>query len=197
MARKKSTRLAAKAFRERVDEVAAFLDEVEDAPLSDKHISWAYDFAIIQVYREFERLMLEALVAAINNDTKTISDTVGMTFPKHLTDEVCQYLIVGQGYFDFRGRDGLIRVVCKFVPKTHYLVKNLKKPAYKTPLERLAALRNFAAHGSAPARLAAKSAVGAKRFSSSGAWLKVGVRYDAVIDPLLQLSKDIAGSAPR
>ena len=59
---------------------------------------------------EFEQLMLFAIVCAINNDTKTISDSTGVEFPKHLTDEVCEYLVLGGRYFDFKGRDGLIRV---------------------------------------------------------------------------------------
>ena len=120
--------------------------------------------------------MLEALVAAINNDTSTITATVGRQFPKHLTDEVCEFLIVGNGYFDFKGRDGLISLLKHFVPATHYLVVDVKKDTYKIAIQRLTTLRNLAAHESAPARKAAREATGAERLGSAGAWLKIGTR---------------------
>lgn len=31
----------------------------------------------------------------INDDTTTISEVSGVDFPKHLTDEVCEYLVLG------------------------------------------------------------------------------------------------------
>lgn len=116
MARKKSGRLAAQKFRERAEEIAEFALDVAESGVSDQYITWAYDFAIIRLYREFEDLMLEALIVAINNDTATISQRTGLVFPKHLTDEVCEFLILGTGYFDFKGRDGLLRKLQEFLP---------------------------------------------------------------------------------
>ena len=55
---------------------------------TDEHISWLYSYAIIRLYREFESLVLDALVGAINNDTTTVSTTTGVKFPKHLSTEV-------------------------------------------------------------------------------------------------------------
>jgi len=47
-----------------------------------------HEYAVIRLYREFESLILQGLVGAINNDTSTLSATSGVQFPKHLTDEV-------------------------------------------------------------------------------------------------------------
>lgn len=196
MARKKSGKLAARTFRSRADDVSVFARAVATSGLSKQHVSWSIDFAIIRLYRDFENLMLEALVAAVNNDTTTISACTGRSFPKHLTDEVCEYLIVGSGYFDFKGRDGLVKVIRQYVPESHYLVGVVKKPKYKGPLEQLSALRNFAAHGSTAAKSAAMSAVGAQRLASAGAWLKVSGRLDGIIDALKKLADDIEAVAP-
>ena len=106
MARKKSVKKSASDFRRRADAIVEFVDEAE--PLGDKHLSWAYEYGIIRLYREFEAMMLAALVGAINNDTQTVSARTAIAFPKHLTDEVCEFLITGNGYFNVRGRAGLI-----------------------------------------------------------------------------------------
>jgi hypothetical protein len=196
MARKKSGRKAAQRFRTAADDITAFASAAVSSGLTAQQITWCHDLAVIRLYREFEQLMLEALVTAVNNDTSTISTTIGLAFPKHLTDEVCEYLIVGAGYFDFKGRDGLCAVIQKFVPNTHYLVTTVKKPAYKAPIERLSALRNYAAHGSASAKAAAMKATGAQRLASAGAWLKAGNRLQQIVDPLKVLASDIELAAP-
>jgi hypothetical protein len=62
---------------------------------------------------------------------------------------------------------------------------------HKTPLTRMATLRNLAAHGSAVSRKAAKDAVGADRLGSAGAWLKVSGRLTGIVDPLKRLADDM------
>ncbi|GAA0379277.1 hypothetical protein GCM10010319_67310 [Streptomyces blastmyceticus] len=90
--------------------------------------------------------MLDCHVTAVNNDTSTISGNTGIEFPKHLTDEVGEYLVTGGGFFDFKGRDGLLKTIAKFVPKSHYLYQVIKDSKHKDPLNLLVALRNFSAH---------------------------------------------------
>ena len=150
MGRKKSVQLAAKRFCENADDIVAFGKTVCQGNLKDEYVSWAYDYAIIKLYREFESLMFDALVGAINNDTTTLSASTGHGFPKHLSQEVCRFLVTGTGYFDFRGRDGLVKTLRTFVPQEHYLVEVVKDQKYKKTLEQLVSLRNFAAHSESP-----------------------------------------------
>lgn len=196
MPRKKSGRRAAQVFVAETDEVLAFAAAVCASGLGAQHISWAHDLAIIRLYRDFENLMLTSIVVAINNDTATISSKAGFKFPKHLSDEVCEYLVVGTGYFDFRGRDGLIRKIKKYVPKDHYLVQIVGKEKYKDAIERLCALRNFAAHGSKVAKKTAMGAVGVSRLTTPGAWLKGRGRLQAIADPLKELAREIEAASP-
>ena len=78
--------------------------------------------------------MLDTLVGALNNDTSTLSTRTGFSFPKHLTDEVCRFLVTGRGYFDFKGRDGLIKTLKQYLPDDHYLVEVVSKPFGCQPL---------------------------------------------------------------
>ncbi|MGK3945148.1 hypothetical protein [Streptomyces sp. RP5T] len=103
MSRKKSAKYAANAFKSEIDRILEFTREAEDAKLTDQAMTWTYELALVKTAVAFEYLMLECIVCAVNNDTGTISAQTGIKFPKHLTDEVCEYLVTGGGYFDFKG----------------------------------------------------------------------------------------------
>jgi hypothetical protein len=139
--------------------------------------------------------MTEALVGAINNDIRTISQRTGIAFPSHLSRKVCEYLVTGGGFLDFKGRDGLIKVLKEFVPDTHYLVIIAKDPTHAAALNRLPALRNFAAHRSDVSKRAARRAVGVN-LSSSGAWLRRQNRFEDLARGVEPLAVAIQTSAP-
>lgn len=195
MPRKKSVKGAARAFQARVDALDALYDAVLASPLSDQQITWAVEAGLIKLSAHFEQLVLHALVGAINNDTTLLTSTTGVAFPKHLTDEVCEFLVVGSEYFDFRGRDGLIKKLKDYLPATHYLVVAASRPAYRQPLERMFALRNFAAHESPKSKAKARESTGAN-MSAAGAWLKRQGRFKDITGPLRRLAAEIEAGAP-
>ena len=183
-------------FKDQVQEIEKFLDKENLSSFSKAHVTWAYEYAIIRLYRDFEDMTLNCLVAAINSDTKQLSETAGITFPKHITGEVCEYIVVGDGYFDFRGRDGLINTLQKYLPKKHYVVAIVKKDACKGTLEQLSALRNFAAHDSKPSKKRALRAIKGQRLASSGAWLKKQNRFKQIAASLKKLADEVHQKAP-
>lgn len=195
MSRKKSVRKAADSFKDEIEKVREFINAVSFTSSPETFQSWTHDFALIRLYRSFQVLMLEALVGAINNDTATLSNRLGITFPKHLTDEVCEYLITGGGYFDFKGYDGLCQTIKEFVPKNHYLLTII--PKHKDVIQVLSGLRNFAAHDSTRARKAALAAAELERMSDPGSWLKRQSRMELrILTPLATLADEIRSAAP-
>lgn len=195
MARRKSIKKAAQDFQADVDSVKAFTVAARTS-LSAQHTTWAYEYAIIRLYRDFEDLILNALKGAINNDTGTLSATLNIEFPQSLSDAVCEYIVTGGGYFDFRGREGLIKTLKSYVPANHYLVEIVKRQKYRNALERLSSLRNFAAHDSEVSRTKAKTSVGQARIGSAGTWLKSQDRLEGIADLLKELAAEIEGEAP-
>ena len=191
--RKSNPKKAAEDFISNIEEIKEFVGSESCKKLTQKHQTWAYEYAIIRLYREFEVMILNSLIAAINIDTSELSKSTSIKFPKHLKREVCEYIIVGDGYFNFRGRDGLIGDLQKFVQEDHYLVKIIKKRKYRLPLNRLSAFRNFAAHDSIPAKKKALKAAdqNRKRIASAGAWLKTNSRFDKLCNKLEQLAQEI------
>lgn len=140
--------------------------------------------------------MLDALVGALNNDTSTISKKTGFSFPKHLTDEVCRYLIIGNGFFDFKGRSGLIKKLKQYLPDDHYLVQAVSKPAYQDALDKLSSARNYAAHESQQSKDAFRKATAQERVGTAGSWLKCGNRFNQIAERLKQLAMEIHDEAP-
>ena len=193
--KKKSVRLCAQQFSRDAEKLLNFCSDSEQC-LSDAQVSLVYEGAVINLYAAFERMTIGALTGAINNNTSHLSTTTGVEFPKHLTDEVCEYVIIGNGYFNFRGRDGLIGEIKKYVPDDHYLAKTVKEQAYKVALDQLCALRNYAAHHSGVSKKHALKAVDQTKMSSAGSWLKRQNRFQELVTSLLKLSKEIEEKAP-
>lgn len=195
MPKKKSGKRVAEHFAWRIGEVDRYCDAIDNSDLGKADRSTAYDAAVIKIACCLEEAMLDSLVVAINNDTSHISESFGLKFPRHLSDEVCEHLITGGRYFDFQGRSGLIGELKRFLPNDHYLVKVIKKPTYTESLDRLHALRNFAAHESPQGKAKAKEVLGVSRIKSAGAWLKSSDRFKALSGKMRDLAKDLGEQA--
>lgn len=195
----------AEKFSASVDKILNFTELVTaDETLVDDHESWCFDHAIIRLCREFENFMLHCLIGLINNDSSTLSSKTGIEFPQHMKVEICEYLVRGDGYFDFKGRSGLIKKIKQFVPSKpeNWFLKIVKKCEYKNSLDRLIALRNFAAHNSPHAKKSALEYTGQQNMSSSGAWLKIsdprqtdGNRFTKICESLKRMAKEIGNMA--
>lgn len=195
MPKKVSVKKCARDFTNDNAKIIEFVDHSRS--LSDQHQTWCHDQAIIMLYKGFENLIFEALVGAINNDTRgTISSRQGLAFPQHLPRSVCEYLVIQDGYFDFKGRDGLIKLLKKYLPDKHYLLNCVNNSSYKNAIEQLYTLRNFAAHGSPQSKKSVLRALGIQRIQSSGAWLKKQNRLHSIIEKLDKLAKELETEAP-
>ncbi len=151
---------------------------------------------MVKLSAALDRLMLNALTGAINNDTRALSSRTAIQFPKHLTDEICEYIITGGRYVDFRARDGLIEVVKRFIPNDHYLIQVVSKAEYRKPLDLLFALRNFEAHESRQAKMRAQKTL-KEEIGSAGTWLKRRPEnFRRIAEPLRTMAAEIASRAP-
>ncbi len=196
MSRKKSGKKAAGKFKDALARIEAFTREIDNANLGDQAVSWAYEAALIKSTVAFEHLMLDCIVTAINNDTATIAAQTGIAFPKHLTDEVCGYLVTGGGFFDFKGRDGLIKTIKGYVPAGHWLLEAVKQAQHKQTLDRMIALRNFAAHDSPASKRKALDTIGQRRVGGAGSWIKCQHRFSDMTTALTKLANEIEMRAP-
>ncbi|MEU8835185.1 hypothetical protein [Streptomyces sp900116325] len=196
MARKKSSRLAAEQFIEASNRIWDFTQECVSAGLGKQAVTWAYEMALIKIALEFEKLMLGFLVAAVNRDSSTFSAAKGVDFPPHMNQAVCEYLITGGGFFDVKDRGHLLGHIKKCVGADHPLYAAVAQAKYRSSLDLLMPLRNFAAHESPQSKKAAKAAAANSRMSSAGAHIKIGSRLWDLMADLERLANDIADAAP-
>jgi hypothetical protein len=194
MPKKKSVKKAVVKFIDAIGEATEFFEGTKG--LKDKLCFWAAEYAIIRLYSDFEIFMLNALVGAVNADPSRYAEFCSLTLPKHMNEDLCTYLIVGPGYFDFRGRDGLLQITKKYVNEDHYLYMTLKDKKYKETLEQLSALRNYSSHRSEKAKQAAMKATGAEKFRSAGEWLRAQGRFEGLCNSLRKMARRIERNAP-
>lgn len=194
MGNKTSIKTICTKFKKNTDDISQFIS-VCSARQNGTHTSFIYNYAIIKLYKDFENMVFQTLVGIINNDSSALSAKTGYAFPKHLNKLVCEYIIVKNGYFDFKGRDGLIKVLKDYLQDTHYLLQIVSDRKYKDKLEQLIALRNFAAHSSKKSRDTVLKVTGMQQLGHSGAWLKVGNRFQAIVDNLRDIADEISKKA--
>ncbi len=195
MPRKKSLKLAAAEFRGHADAIETFLRLVSPGQ-TPAHVEWLHNYAVIRLYKVFESLMQAMLVGAINNDSSTLEATTGIKFPRHLSKPVCEYIVTGGGYFDFKGRDGLIKTMKELLPNTHYLIVTVSDRQFSDALDQLSALRNYAAHGSSQSKAAALKSIKSSNLASSGSWLKRQGRFGRIVNRLKALATELERLAP-
>ena len=135
------------------------------------------------------------MISCLNHDHSVFEAKNGIRLGKHINDDVCEFLITKGGFFDFKGREGLCKVINATIGKDHNLAKIFKKTDYKGTIEQLCAIRNFAAHNSDQSKKAAAKAFGLKRISTAGSCLKKSSRFDSIINGLVQLSNEIKTTA--
>lgn len=186
-----------------LDRIEQFTRTAAENGLKDADLSFVYDAALIKAWVVFEKFMLTALVAAINQDSAAISARSGVDFPKHLSKKVCEYLVTGGGYFNFNGFGGLVGTVKDYLPDGHWLPKTLQrktadgKSVYAPQVDLFAALRNFAAHESPQSKVRALKATGRARLLSAGAYLKGGKQFEGITAMVRELAADLEKAARR
>ena len=198
--KKKNIQTGIKIFDDAIKEIEGFLGRMDDSA-SEADRTWAYEYAIIRLYRDFECFVFFALVTAINQDTEATLNAKSkgkkIKFPKHLRDDVCEYIIVGDRYFDFKDKDNLVGKFRDFLPENHKLLKAVRSGVSDCArsLNLLSTLRNLAAHNSLLSKEKAKSATGTN-LSSAGGWLKhkTETRFKDITDDLKRLAREIEAS---
>lgn len=157
----------------------------------EKYLSFCYENAIIMLYKAFEKFILRTMISCLNHDHSHFEQKYGIKLGNHINDDVCEFLITKGGYFDFKGRGGLNKILNATIGASHNVGKVIKNNKYGNTIDRLCAVRNYAAHNSIQAKKAAKDAYGLKSISSPGSFLKKQNRLVSLISELTELANDV------
>lgn len=179
-------------FIEAVSEINEYIDKCNTVFASEKkYLSFCYENAIIMLYKSFERFALRSMISCLNHDHSHFQNKYRVRLGKHINDDVCEFLITKGGFFDFRGRSGLSKVLNDVIGSSHNIAKAFKQSKYKECIEQLCAIRNYAAHNSLQSKQKVMNVFNLKRISSAGSFLKQQRRFQNIADGLLELAEEV------
>lgn len=191
--RKKSMVTAVDHFDNEVQACLDYSTAIRQSGLSKAHITEAHRAVILRLHIALEKMILRCLTAAINQDTSVLARSLGIPLPKHLTDEVCEYLLAGPSGFNFRDGGDLFGKAKDVIGKSHWLTLTIK--SHQKPVTLLVALRNHAAHESTRSGKAFRALAPGNR-ASAATWAKESNNLKGLTVDLLTLSNEIRSKAP-
>lgn len=201
--RKKSPAKSLAGLKSEISSIRGFIAEAKGGALTDNAQDYCHDFAVVWMYREFERFVLDVLVAQINRDPKPFYDCIGVGFDKHPTVDQCRFLLTGDRYFDFRGHGGLISLIKKAAGDGSALEAAAKDREGRIAFEILVGLRNYIAHQSDQSWSAALAAMrhwepDRQNLGSAGFWLSISnggvTRLERLVGEIEKLCENMAGA---
>ena len=179
-------------FNEELDRINGYVDRCKVVfKEEDLYLTYCYENAILMVYKEFEIFIERLLISCLNHDHSCFEEKYGIRLGKHINDDVCEFLITKGGFFDFRGYSGLIKTLGDALGSHHRLIALLKENNYKTYIEQLCAIRNYAAHNSKQSKQSAKKAFDLQSISSAGSCLKQHNRFTTILTKLKELCNQV------
>lgn len=179
-------------FCAKVGEIQDYINKCKTVFADDKkYLSFSYENAIILLYKAFEIFVLRTMISCLNHNHSHFEKQYGIKLGKHINDDVCEFVITKGTFFDFRGRDGLCKILNEVIGKEHNIAKVFKSNQYKDVLLQLCAIRNYAAHNSAKSKRTAMETFNLERISSAGSCLKKQRRFENIVSQLLLLANDI------
>ena len=179
-------------FIEELNGIVAYIEKCKAVFNEDKlYLSYAHEHAIIMVYKAFETFVLRLMISCLNHNHAFFEEKWGIKLGKHINDDICEFLITKGGYFDFKGRGGLNKMINHTIGTNHNLGKVIKNNNYAPTIEKLCAIRNFAAHNSVQAKKEALEKFNLQRVGSAGSCLKVQGRFEDIVSKLKELAEEI------
>ncbi len=103
------------------------------------------DTSVLRISAMWEMLVQEDLVCCLNRDSSAYAKTVGLTLPKHLSRDMCEAVLFGSRYLDFRSTNDL-RTFAKRHLTTKYNVFAHIPTAAAQQIDDFLVIRNLVSH---------------------------------------------------
>lgn len=120
-------------------------------PLSDPEKSEVYESFVLKICATWETFVEDLLALCLSMDTSQYAEYIGTKCPKRPSKELCETLISGYGYFDFKNVDGLKRISKNILVMTYDPFSKIPREESKK-IDRFFLIRNYVAHRSRVAK---------------------------------------------
>ncbi len=141
-------------FDEAVARYAAFMEKAINAQRVISTAQEKRDLAesvLLRLCAHWERFVDEHLVDCVNCDSAKLSDFFGVTIPAHPKKGLCQALLFGDGYRDFRDFGALIGFTKKVLDEDSNPFLAISS-THRKRIDEVYRLRNYLSHYSARAK---------------------------------------------
>lgn len=187
------------SFDEAIERYRGFMERILEAQRVVRTQTEKQDVAesvLLRLCAHWERFVDEHLVDCVNCDHSRLNEFLGVTIPRHPSRNVCQAVLFGGSYKDFRSFGDLKGFSRKVLPdeSNPFLVI---APAHGAKIDEIFKIRNYLAHYSAAARRALdrmyEQSYAIQRFQEPGRFLLAhnGRRLWAYFDALSAVSSDM------
>lgn len=165
------------SFDEALARYRAFMERVVDAQRVIRTNTEKQDVAesvLLRLCAHWERFVDEHLVDCVNVDHSQLNEFLGVTIPRHPSRNVCQAILFGGKYRDFRSFRELKGFTKKVLPNVSNPFLRVTK-ANSKKIDEVFMIRNYLAHYSSAARRALdrlyKNVYNLQRFQEPGRFL--------------------------
>ena len=179
-------------FTENINEVERYINKCKTVFVEDKdYLYYSYENAVILLYKSLEKFILRTMISCLNHDHSHFEAKYGIKLGNHINDDVCEFLITKGGYFDFKRKSGLNKVLNAAIGANHNIGKVIKQTKYGPTIDQLCTARNYAAHNSVQSKREVMEVYKLERISSPGKFLSQKNRLQKLINGLKDLSDEV------
>ena len=154
--------------------------------------------SIIRICALWEAFVEGELIDCLNLDSTKLSEDLKLDLPKHLSRSLCEAILIGRGYLDFKSVGDIKGFASKILPDDVNPFRLIKTPTAKK-IDELCVMRNYLSHYSSKAKRALrqmyKKSYRLERFREPGDFLlsRGGGRLIPYIEALLDASQQMRG----
>lgn len=154
---------------------------------------------VIRLCAIWEAFIEGEMIDCLNIDCSKYAEELQLQLPKHPTKDLCEAILVGAGYLDFKNVDDIKGFARKVVPDDINPFRLIKNNPTGKRINELYVMRNYLSHYSRKSRRALmkmyQSSWGLKNFRQPGDFLIAysGKRLIQYIDALLEASEQMRG----
>jgi hypothetical protein len=155
---------------------------------------------VLRIAAIWEVLVESLLIDCLNRDSSTLAKHLDLSLDKDLKRPVCEAIVSGLNYFDFRNFSSLKKETKKILVPRHNPFQAISKDAARK-IDEFFVIRNYLAHYSSMARRAVmriyRDSYGMQKFREPGHFLyasrgkKGQIRMGDYVDAFLQAAADM------
>jgi len=174
-----------------------FLERMLDQVKEEDDFVVILESLVIRLCAIWEAFVDDEMIACLNIDSSKCKEELQLRLPKHLSKDLCEAILVGHGYMDFKSVGDIRNFAGRVLPDDVNPFKKIRTNPTAKRIDELYVMRNYLSHYSSKSRRTLhkmyQTAWHLKKFREPGNFLLAyyGKRLFQYIDAFLDASKQM------